>query len=210
MEKMELSSTYGKTNQSGTLMSRMQQALRANVLPSTDVTDIEPNIPSYTSFNVLLDEGPSESECKWVVDLMFHMQDALNSIYDDDEVEDMMSQLNETSLIIGAMVAQAYYQATDIVQDYMEGASEYWTNEALRTVKVTDSGIIIQGTRYDGKLMFIGTLSRKYDDTEKATKAARRKYGDNTINITAIRPYSRTYTIPVVRLSRIAVDVSAE
>lgn len=206
MEKMELSSMYGKPNQ---LMGRMQQAMRANVLPSTDVTDIWPTIPSYTFFNVLLDEGPSEKELKWVVDLMFSMRDDLESIYDDDEIEDMMSELNETSLIIGAMVAQAYYQGTDLVQDYMENDGD-WIDEALRTVKVTDSGILIQGTKYDGSVCFVGTLARKYDDTEKATKAARRKYGDNTINITAIRPYSRTYTIPVVRLSRIAVDVSAE
>lgn len=209
MEKMELSTMYGKTNQSSVLMGRMQKAMRANVLPSTDITGINTTVPSYTSFNALLDEGPSESELKWVVDLMFSMRDVLKSIYDDDEVEDMMSELNEVSLIIGAMVAQAYYQGADLVQDYMECRGD-WTDEALRTVKVTDSGILIQGTKYDGGVCFVGTLARKYDDTEKATKAARRKYGDNTINITAIRPYSRTYTIPVVRLSRIAVDVSAE
>lgn len=200
MEKMTISSAYG----------RMQQAMRANVLPSIDVTDITPTIPGYTSFNALLDEGPSDDELKWVVDLMFNMQDFLESIYDEDEVEDMMSELNEVSLIIGAMVAQAYYQGTDLVQDYMEMEADRWTDEALRTVKVTDSGILIQGTKYDGGVCFVGTLARKYDDTEKATKAARRKYGDNTINITAIRPYSRTYTIPVVRLSRIAVDVSVD
>lgn len=209
MEKMNLSSMYGKTNKSSAIMGRMQRAMRANVLPSTDVTGISPTIPSYTSFNVLLDEGPSETELKWVVDLLFNMQDVLKSIYDDDEVEEMMSGLNEVSIIIGAMIAQAYYQGTDLVQDYMEHEGD-WTDEALRAVKVTDSGILIQGTKYDGGVCFAGTLARKYDDTEKATKAARRKYGDNTINITTIRPYSRTYTIPVVRLSRVAVDVSAE
>ena len=85
------------------------------------------------------------------------------------------------------------------------------TPKAVRTIKVTDTGVRLYGTRNDeqGRQSdFVGTLTRKYTNLIRASTAARRKYKDPTISVLRVEPYSVTYEVPVDRLSEIAVAIT--
>lgn len=79
-----------------------------------------------------------------------------------------------------------------------------------RTLKVTDSGVRLYGTRNDAngnQSEFTGFLSRKYMDLTRASMAARRKYHDYTISVLKVVPYSVTYEIPVSKIPEIAIAI---
>ena len=54
---------------------------------------------------------------------------------------------------------------------------------------------------------FAGTLRNSYSELKRASAAARRKYGDSSINVTEIRPQKRRYRVPMEELMKIAEPI---
>lgn len=55
------------------------------------------------------------------------------------------------------------------------------------------------GVRFEGgvPIDWCGYTARHYKDLKRATNAARRKYGDASINVTEIVPVERRYCVPL-------------